>query len=1311
MAQIFISHSNRDNDLASEITSALRQRGFDDVFLDIDKHAGIPPGADWERRLYRMIDSAHAVILVLTPNWYESKWCFFEFGQARALGKAIFPVIVAPTGDRYIAPDIQHLDLQLDREGGLERLARELTRLALDVQGGFKWDSNRAPYPGLLAFEKEDAAVFFGRDDDTRRVIERLNSRRVQGGAKLVLLLGASGSGKSSLMRAGVLPRLERDNRNWIIVPPFRPRSDFAGEFAKAACGLIGDVEEVPLWRKRFLSEDAGKHLEDFAAKARARANAREAHLLVTIDQGEELFAASDQAQPADFLQLLAAVSVEAVPIIVFLGLRSDYLDRFQRSCPARFDDISLGPFPLARVRQIIEGPARVAGLHIQEGLVSAAIIDMAVQDALPLLAFRLRDLYDRFISRRPTEDHDRYAFTLDDYLSLGDPAAGLNPLENAVRERADTVLKDLALSEASLRRLREAFVGGLVRLDERGQYVRRPALWDQLPKEAHPALERLAQARLLVIRAEQQSAIVEVAHEALLRKWPRLRGWLDEERDFLAGKEQLRYAVKTWNDAHSVEKDTALLHGLALSRARPWLEDHSYALTTEEKQYIELSISQDDQAIRRQRWRRRFAWGSAAVVTFLILVALFLDQQTRAAATRADAAALAIQARLSVAADPIRAAGLAAKAVTKNSSVDTNSILVESVLALSPHLVDVLAAPDLNPTSLGWTDAGTIAIGGWGKILEWQPAASDWKQGVATALFDAKARAPRDQKSALAVARVGARTIAVTEDGRRLIIDTSGAISSESLLQGDLLKANISDGGSAILVARLDEPEVVLFRCKNPSLEHGNCVRTAVASDFASAIAFDPQHAVAAIGLDDGTVKLIGLGNQPFNEQVSLRDPVAALAWAPDGSRLAVGTVNGRTVVTDSHGAHSTEGSIVRGSVSALAWNRDASLLAGTCDTNSICLWRWSESEAVRLIQRAEGHTEPITALAWRSDTRELASSADHSVRLWSFDPQEPVSVTLGALPSGALTDLSASNDHQWLAAGDEQGKVHVWGIESLTAQVVPPNETVAEIRVVAWSPRAPVFATLGADGRVTVQNWPNDARPVILPDVGDDLYTLAWLPDGKSVVTAGTNDGAIKIRPIDGSRPEVLAPGHQDSVLAFAVTKDGSKLFSVDAKGSLRRWDLATRKPLDSSAIETGISRNTLVLSRDESRVLVAGNDGDVLIYRTDQSADGKSPIRCHSGSRDLDGAAFGPDDKTIFALSGDAVLHMWSLSETCDIAFSAPFPLRKGSIYRRRHLISLPERSAMAVTISTNEIWLVSTDLKKWLKRAQLVARFER
>jgi hypothetical protein len=138
MARIFISHSSRDNDVAARMKAWLASERFETAFLDFDEDGGIPPGADWEKTRYRKVEQSQAVIIVETPNWVSSKWCFAEYTQSRALGKAIFPVIEVPTKDSPISRGIQKLDLTGDREAGLKRLLPELVRIALDAQGGFK---------------------------------------------------------------------------------------------------------------------------------------------------------------------------------------------------------------------------------------------------------------------------------------------------------------------------------------------------------------------------------------------------------------------------------------------------------------------------------------------------------------------------------------------------------------------------------------------------------------------------------------------------------------------------------------------------------------------------------------------------------------------------------------------------------------------------------------------------------------------------------------------------------------------------------------------------------------------------------------------------------------------------------------------------------------------------------------------------------------------------------------------------------------------------------------------------------------------
>ena len=616
MARIFISHSSLDDEAAARMQAWLASQGLETTFLDFDKTTGIPPGADWEKTLYREVEQSQAVIIIQTPNWLASKWCFAEFTQARALGKAIFLVIETPTGDAQISPDIQTLNLLSDREGGLERLSRELVRIALDAQGGFKWDASRPPFPGLLAFQEEDAAIYFGRDDDIRRLIERLEARRAQGGAKLVALLGSSGSGKSSLLRAGIVPRLKRAGHNWIVAPPMRPRLHPVDEMAVALAGASGPGAD---WRKLkddLLRPDPVRALADFANDVRVKAGAGEAQILIPVDQGEELFGVADPDDARRFLEILSQALSESLPFMAVMAMRSDYLGRLQSAAAltARFEEFSLGPMPLARIPQIIQGPAKVAGVTVEEAFVQQAARDAATEDALPLLAFALRELWDRSSNK---------VLSLDDYKALGDDKAGLTPLENAVREAADAVLAEAKPADDELAALREAFVPAMVRVNDQGEYVRRPARLDELPAKAQPLLERLAKARLLIVRQDGDARVVEVAHEALLRKWPLLRSWLDAARVFLIGKQQLEQDLRDWDGAAQKDKAGALLTGLKLNRARGWLVEHPTQLTAQERAFIQASIERDEAEERsKESTRLIFTWGSAAVA---VVLALFL--------------------------------------------------------------------------------------------------------------------------------------------------------------------------------------------------------------------------------------------------------------------------------------------------------------------------------------------------------------------------------------------------------------------------------------------------------------------------------------------------------------------------------------------------------------------------------------------------------------------------------------------------------------------------------------------------------------
>ena len=577
MPAIFISHSSLDQQIANDVKTALDQFGFEHVFLDFDKATGFDAGENWEKRLYEELSRCHAVVLVLTPNWFTARWCFAELTQARALGKLILPIVCKPLGERVVLPEIQSIDLLDWNADGLDKLERRLRAITNELARGFKLDPNRPPFPGIHAFEAEDAAIYFGRDDETREVIERLDARRSQGGARFLVMIGASGSGKSSLLKAGVLPQLSRRRREWVVLPYIRPEKAPVETLAKSIAQQIGKPDDWRVWHAMLGSADAIDHVEKLLRDLRV-GDARGATVLLPIDQFEEVFTVATPAERATFLHLLASAidPTRDLPIMVIATGRSDVLEGLLEAVElARLTETyALMPMPLDRVPRLVEGPAQVAGLNVEKGLAEAIARDVESSEALPLLAHTLL-----LLCRRCSDDKK---LSLAEYHSLGDPERHLNPIQNSVRLVADQAIGGLKPADAELVALRDAFVPYLVRvrLDD-GKRVRQPAGLSELPREALRLIRALVEARLLSTRATDETdgaakdggeAVVEVTHEALFKAWPTLDQWLTEEHTFLSDIERIKSAHDIWTQAPDVQKASALLGGLLLSRARDWL-------------------------------------------------------------------------------------------------------------------------------------------------------------------------------------------------------------------------------------------------------------------------------------------------------------------------------------------------------------------------------------------------------------------------------------------------------------------------------------------------------------------------------------------------------------------------------------------------------------------------------------------------------------------------------------------------------------------------------------------------------------------
>ena len=318
VAAFFISHSSEDQFAVERLRDRLREWGYGSMFLDFDPEDGIAVGREWEQELYAQLHAADAVVFVASRASVASQWCFAELALARSARMPIFPVAIETGVRMSLLGDRQWLELT-DDEAAADRLERAL-RAQFDPRDAMSWDASRPPYPGLFAFDASDAGVFFGRDEKVREVLAHLDATLGRG--RCVVAIGASGSGKSSLVRAGVLPRLTRPSERWVVVGPLTPGERPVGALARALAAASPGLDRESLQR-RIERDPSGltDTLHDLAAGGDGGRRA----VLVVVDQAEELVVQADACERARFVELLQGALGSGAPVWVLATLRSEF--------------------------------------------------------------------------------------------------------------------------------------------------------------------------------------------------------------------------------------------------------------------------------------------------------------------------------------------------------------------------------------------------------------------------------------------------------------------------------------------------------------------------------------------------------------------------------------------------------------------------------------------------------------------------------------------------------------------------------------------------------------------------------------------------------------------------------------------------------------------------------------------------------------------------------------------------------------------------------------------------------------------------
>ena len=457
------------------------------------------------------------------------------------------------------------------------------------------------PYPGLSAFQESDADRFFGRASDVLQVITRLREH------PMAAIVGASGVGKSSFVRAGVVPALRAAAESWDVLmlrPGREPLRSLATLILPLANGGGASPNEHSDAVRRL--RDSPGHL---GAVMRARAAQRGQQLLLFVDQLEELYTlVPDEGERRVFTSCLSGAADDAAaPVRVLVSMRSDFIDRVGED--RRFLDVLvrglhlLQPLPREALREALEAPVAQRGYSFESPALLTEMVDSlaATPGSLPLLQFAGSKLWD-------ARDDRRKVLTAESYRQMGG-------ISGVLAQHADRVVATLPPNlRASVRGLFKRLVTAdgtraIVDVAELRGLTADPA-------EGHALIEHLAQARLLVVqnRADQGSATVELVHESLISGWPTLRRWLDEGREDAAFREQLRAAAKQWEGRGKPQG--LLWRGEAMDEARLWQVRHRDRLPEREQAFLDAVVQL---GTRAQRLRRGAAIGAIGLLSVVV--------------------------------------------------------------------------------------------------------------------------------------------------------------------------------------------------------------------------------------------------------------------------------------------------------------------------------------------------------------------------------------------------------------------------------------------------------------------------------------------------------------------------------------------------------------------------------------------------------------------------------------------------------------------------------------------------------------------
>lgn len=1117
------------------------------------------------------------------------------------------------------------------------------------------------PYKGLESFELKDAQYFYGREELTEELLNKVWS------GNFLAVVGASGSGKSSVVKAGLLYEIEQGlkrsgTKNWQILifrPDQHPFESLARVFKTTE--LTGELQLKG-------EELRQRGVDGFVQYVRAIAGSE--RLILLVDQFEECFTlCNDLTEREDFFKCLFE-GLERLQnnLCIVITMRSDFvgkcMEREYSGLAQKIKDnlVPVLPMKPEELQEAITKPAEKVGSEVMSNLVEQMLNDVEGPGSLPLLQFTLRQLWD-------LREFNR--LTLAEYKKL-------RGVKGALENKANETYNSLSESEKNT--AKRIFLE-LTHLGEGTEDTRRQVLKSNLITEpdseevVNNVLDKLTKAGLLVTsevkRGEENSEpviVVDVAHEALIRNWTLLRGWVEKNRENLMKKRKIDNAASDWFNSGKSKDD--LLQGLKLSEAEIFLEEGSFISLTDQG----IEFVKSSQAERNRRWaeeeerqqqevknkRKRLliscAVAGSVFVAVLGTVMGFLlykirQDQIRQIDILSANAELGLGSNLKF--DDLKALTNSLKAVKQvNQAILVNPEQEKKAENTLQNVVYAVRERNRLEGHTHWVTTVVFKPDGMGLV-------SGGKDGTIR-LWDLNGKQIHQVKAS----PQPIKSISISNDGKRLVSVGEDGIVRLWELEGDSLRKFYEFKTLEVLTSVSFSPDgkkivtggggtnIRLWDLRGNKIDelsgHKNRIVSLSFSKDGTKLASTDRRGIFRLwnlnianntGNKDDNFKKVKNANKNrfFVEQKADSTGLWDIVFSEDGKQLATAGNDGTVGLWDEKGNNKGKFKAYNmGEVNSVAFSPDGKQLATAGRDGTIRLWDVKNKD---LLQEFKGHFGQALKVIFSPDGKQLVSSGeDFTIRLW--DLQEKELALLRGHGKRVNSVIFTSNGKQILTASYD-GSVRLWDLKGKQLDLFKQNKK--RLNSVSYNEKTNQLATVGEDGIVRL--WDLEGKLLTkFPGLSKELTMVSFAPNGNQLATAGA-DGTVKLWNLQGINLGKFV-GHNGTVWSVTFSSDGKQLASSGKDGTVRLWDVETKQQLKLYEGHIG-DVWSVNFDRNGKQLVSGGNDNTVRVWDKDtkeQLKELKKDLELKNNLEVVASVSFSADGRYLATGGSDNIVRLW-------------------------------------------------------------------